>query len=127
ELSLDWEILLALESLKPSSATPSADTAPRGLSELTIRRCPKCNQVISGEWTFCPTDGTPVVGHVPGRPSWTQATRTTNAPQVVDENGSAVADAPRAAEPPRVTGSPRSAVKTRGLGQLLGVGRAAVG
>src|SRR5262245_17768016 len=80
ELFLDSEILLALESLKSSPATSSADTAPRGLSEFAIRRCPKCNQVISGEWTFCPTDGTPVVGHVPGRPRWTEATRTTNVP-----------------------------------------------
>src|SRR5262245_51704208 len=86
ELFLDSEILGALESLKSTSATASADTAPRGLSELTIRRCPKCNEVISGEWTFCPNDGTPVVRHVPGRPSWTQSTRRTDAPPVVDEN-----------------------------------------
>src|SRR5215467_6433744 len=76
ELFLDSEILHALESLKPSPATPSADTSPRGRSEYTVRRCPKCNQAISEIWMFCPADGTPVAGHAPGRLSWTQATRT---------------------------------------------------
>src|SRR4029453_5483904 len=124
ELFLDSDILFALESLKSRSATPSADAAPRGRSDYTIRRCPKCNQVVSGEWTFCPTDGTPVVGHVPGRPSWTQSAQATDAPQmVVDGNGSGTAHAPRAAEPPRVAGGPRPAVKAPGFGNLLGLGR----
>src|SRR4029453_2780377 len=79
ELFLDSEILFALESLKSNSATTSADPEPRGRPEYTIRRCPKCNQAISGEWTFCPTDGTPINGHDSGRPTWTQATRPPDA------------------------------------------------
>jgi hypothetical protein len=129
ELFLDSEILSELESLKSTSGTSPTDTAPRGRSEYTIRRCPKCNQVISGEWTFCPTDGTPIVGHIPGRPSWTQATRTTDAPPVVDDNGSVVPDAPRAAEPSeaRVAEQPRVAEQARAFEQAMAARRARVG
>src|SRR5690349_11863980 len=42
-LFLDSEILFAIESLKSSSPPPPIETSPRGRSEYTIRRCPKCN------------------------------------------------------------------------------------